>query len=108
MAVIKVLLNAESISNGNDLPKGTPRISSVLGDLYLPLEGLIDFEAEKLRLTKEVNKIEKEIEKVQVKLGNSNFTERAPIEVLDEQRARLEEWKTKQVQLTDALISLSA
>ena len=108
VAVIKVLLNAESISNGNDLPKGTPRISSVLGDLYLPLEGLIDFEAEKLRLTKEVNKIEKEIEKVQVKLENTNFTERAPIEVLDEQRARLEEWKAKQVQLTDALISLSA
>lgn len=108
VAVIKVLLNAESISNCNDVPKGTPRISSVLGDLYLPLEGLIDFEAEKLRLTKEVNKIEKEIEKVQVKLENTNFTERAPIEVLDEQRARLEEWKTKQVQLTDALISLSA
>ena len=108
VAVIKVLLNAESISNCNDVPKGTPRISSVLGDLYLPLEGLIDFEAEKLRLTKEVNKIEKEIEKVQVKLENKNFTERAPIEVLDEQRARLEEWKTKQVQLTDALISLSA
>ena len=107
-AVIKVLLNAESISNGNDVPKGTPRISSVLGDLYLPLEGLINFEAEKSRLTKEVNKIEKEIEKVQVKLENTNFTERAPIEVLDEQRARLEEWKTKQVQLTDALISLSA
>ena len=108
VAVIKVLLNAESIFNCNDVPKGTPRISSVLGDLYLPLEGLIDFEAEKLRLTKEVNKIEKEIEKVQVKLENTNFTERAPIEVLDEQRARLEEWKTKQVQLTDALISLSA
>ena len=108
VAVIKVLLNAESISNGNDVPKGTPRISSVLGDLYLPLEGLIDFEAEKSRLTKEVNKIEKEIEKVQVKLENTNFTERAPIDVLDEQRARLEEWKTKQVQLTDALISLSA
>ena len=108
VAVIKVLLNAESISNGNDVPKGTPRISSVLGDLYLPLEGLIDFEAEKSRLTKEVNKIEKEIEKVQNKLGNSNFTERAPVEVLDEQRARLEEWKAKQVQLTDALISLSA
>ena len=108
VAVIKVLLNAESISNCNDVPKGTPRISSVLGDLYLPLEGLIDFEAEKSRLTKEVNKIEKEIEKVQVKLRNSNFTERAPVEVLDEQRARLEEWKAKQVQLTDALISLSA
>ncbi len=108
VTVIKVLLNAESIPNCNDVPKGTPRISSVLGDLYLPLEGLIDFEAEKSRLTKEVNKIEKEIEKIQVKLGNSNFTERAPVEVLDEQRSRLEEWKAKQVQLTDALISLSA
>ena len=106
--VIKVLLNAESVSIGVDVPKGTPRISSVLGDLYLPLEGLIDFEAEKSRLTKELNKIDKEIEKVQGKLSNPKFTERAPVEVLDEQRERLSDWKAKHGQLTEALNNLSA
>ena len=105
--VIKVLLNAESVSLGVDVPKGTPRISSALGDLYLPLEGLIDFEAEKSRLTKELNKIDKEIEKVQSKLNNPKFTERAPEEVLDEQRERLSDWKTKHGQLTEALDNLS-
>ena len=105
--VIKVLLNAESVSVGVDVSKGTPRISSALGDLYLPLEGLIDFEAEKSRLTKELNKIDKEIEKVQTKLSNPKFTERAPAEVLDEQRERLAEWQTKHGQLTEALDNLS-
>ncbi|MEE2614783.1 MAG: valine--tRNA ligase [Verrucomicrobiota bacterium] len=108
VAVIKVLLNAESVSVGVDVPKGTPRISSALGELYLPLEGLIDFEAEKSRLTKELNKIDKEIEKVQSKLENPKFTERAPVEVLDEQRERLSEWRIKHGQLTEALDNLSA
>ena len=108
VAVIKVLLNAESVSVGVDVQKGTPRISSALGELYLPLEGLIDFEAEKSRLTKELNKIDKEIEKVQSKLENPKFTERAPVEVLDEQRERLSEWRIKHGQLTEALDNLSA
>ncbi|MEC9331384.1 MAG: class I tRNA ligase family protein, partial [Verrucomicrobiota bacterium] len=108
VAVIKVLLNAESVSVGVDVPKGTPRISSALGELYLPLEGLIDFEAEKSRLTKELNKIDKEIEKVQSKIENPKFTERAPVEVLDEQRERLSEWRIKHGQLTEALDNLSA
>ena len=52
------LLNAESLDLNPDYepPKGTPSVHSLLGDLYLPLEGLIDVEAEKLRLTKELAK----------------------------------------------------
>jgi valyl-tRNA synthetase len=106
--VIKVLLNAESISIGEEGLKGMPRVSSSLGDLYLPIEGLIDFDAERARLSKELSKIDKEIEKIQNKLSNPKFAERAPVEVLDEQRERLNEWNLKRVQLNEALDNLSS
>ena len=106
--VLKVLLNAESVSVGLDVPKGTPRVSSALGDLYLPLEGLIDFDAERGRLAKELQKVEKEIGKVESKLSNPSFAERAPTEVLEEQRERLADWQTKRGQINEALEKLSA
>ena len=105
--VIKILLNAESITIGSNVPKGTPRITSSMGDLFLPLEGLIDFDVERERLAKELKKIEKEVDKVESKLNNSKFTERAPVEVLEEQRERLVEWRNKRDQINEALQSLS-
>jgi valyl-tRNA synthetase len=77
-AVFKVLLNAEALDiDPNYQPrKGTPAVRSTLGELYLPLEGVIDLAAEKARLTKELQKIDAEIEKVQQKLSNPAFTEK--------------------------------
>ena len=106
--VLKVLLNAESISVGSGVPKGTPRVGSAFGDLYLPLEGLIDFDAERERLAKELEKVGKEIGKAEAKLGNPNFAERAPADVLEEQRQRLAEWQAKRDQLNEAIGNLSA
>jgi valyl-tRNA synthetase len=69
---------------------------------------LIDFDAERERLAKELQKVEKEIAKVEAKLGNPNFVERAPAEVLEEQRQRLADWQTKRGQINEALEKLSA
>ena len=69
--------------------------------------GLIDFDVERERLAKELKKIEKEVDKVESKLNNSKFTERAPVEVLEEQRERLVEWRNKRDQINEALQSLS-
>ena len=63
-------------------PKGTPTVQSKLGELFLPLEGLIDVAAEKVRLAKEVEKIKAEIVKVEQKLANPNFTQKVPPAVL--------------------------
>src|ERR1035437_6167742 len=95
--VIKLLLNAESLEVNADYqpPKGTPTVASKLGELFLPLEGLIDVAAEKIRLTKEVEKIQSEIVKVEQKLANPNFTQKVPPAVLAEHEQRLVEWKTK-------------
>ncbi|PYK60226.1 MAG: valine--tRNA ligase, partial [Verrucomicrobia bacterium] len=106
--VIKLLLNAETLDvDPNFTPrKGTPSALTDLGELFLPLEGLVDVEAEKARLRKELAKIEGEIEKVQSKLNNSKFVQKVPPSVLEEHKKRLADWQAKQQQIKDALRAL--
>ena len=94
---LRILLNAERIQleTQYDAPKGTPAVPSSLGTLFLPLEGLIDVEAEKARLEKELEKLAKEVEKVEKKLGNKGFVDRAPAEVVQEHQQRLVDWQQK-------------
>ena len=95
--VIKLLLNAEALDVVADYQpaKGTPTCRTALGDLFLPLEGLIDVAAETARLKKELEKITVEIERLEQKLNNANFTQKAPAKVLDEHKQRLAEWQSK-------------
>ena len=88
-------------------PKGTPTALTPLGELFLPLEGLVDVEAERTRITKELEKITKEITKSKAKLGNASFVDRAPAAVVDQDRARLADWEAKQTQMQNMLTSLS-
>ena len=82
--MLKLLLNAEALelAPSYEPRKGTPAVHSELGDLYLPLEGLRDLEAEKVRLKKELEKAEAEIAKVEQKLANPQFVQKAPPKVL--------------------------
>jgi len=57
-------------------------------EIYLPLESLIDFEKEIERLTKEKETLEKELERVNSKLSNENFVNKAPQKVVDEEKAK--------------------
>jgi valyl-tRNA synthetase len=106
--VIKLLLNAESLEVNPDYqpPKGTPTVRTELGELLLPLEGHIDPAAEKIRLTKEKEKTEAEIVKVEQKLANPNFTSKVPPQVLAEHQQRLIEWQAKLEHLKNALAAL--
>ncbi len=107
--VLKLLLNAETVEVvGKDWSpaKGTPSASNGLGEIYLPLEGLIDLGAEKARLTKEQEKIQAEIARVEEKLANPNFTQKVPAKVLDEHKQRLADWQTKLAQVKTSLEAL--
>jgi len=106
--VIRLLLNAEVIEvNGSFRPsKGTPMVTNALGELFLPLEGIIDFAAERTRLTKELEKARAELGKVEAKLANPNFTQKVPPAVLGEHRNRRVEWETKVRQAETALANL--
>ncbi len=86
--------------------KGTPAALTPLGELFLPLDGLIDLKAERERIGKEIAKIEKEIAKSEGKLGNAGFVDRAPAEVVEQERARLADWQAKREQLARMLSEL--
>ena len=107
--VIKNLLNAESIELDAtcEAPKGTPSALSPLGEIFLPLGGLIDVAAEKARLTKELAKANTEIEKVQQKLNNPAFVQKVPPHVLADHQNRLAEWQAKQQHAQSALNALA-
>ncbi len=106
LAAIKLLLNAESleVNSAYEPRKGTPNACSPLGELFLPLEGLIDVEAEKARLTKEIAKTDAEIEKVFQKLNNPAFVQKVPSSVLEEHQKRLADWQSKREQLKNAIL----
>jgi valyl-tRNA synthetase len=106
--VLKLLLNAEAVElNANYQPgKNTMTVRAELSDLFLPLEGLIDKEAETARLKKELEKIEAEAAKVEQKLANPNFTQKVPAKVLQEHQQRLAEWHGKRDHVKSALAAL--
>ena len=87
--------------------KGTPTALTPFGELFLPLDGLVDVDAERARISKELEKITKEISKSNAKLSNSSFVDRAPAAVVDQERARLAEWETKKSQLETMLQALA-
>ena len=106
--VLRLLLSAESLDlDPNYTPKkGTPTALTKLGELYLPLDGLIDVEAERARLTKDAAKVQAEIEKVEQKLANPSFAQKVPPAVLEEHRQRLADWQVKLAQTKAAIEAL--
>jgi valyl-tRNA synthetase len=106
--VLKLLLNAEAVEvNANFQPaKNVLAVRHESGELFLPLEGLVDTEAEKTRLAKELEKIESEISKVEQKLANPNFTQKVPASVLEEHKKRLADWQGKREHTLAALKAL--
>jgi valyl-tRNA synthetase len=78
---------------------------AVAGGLVLevPLAGLIDVDAERARLNKEQDKVRREIDGLERKLSQTSFVERAPKEVVDENRRRLAEYQDQAGKLAEAL-----
>jgi len=60
-------------------------------EIYIPLEGLVDFDAEKARLTREREKSGTELERLAKKLGNESFLAKAAPEIVEKDRARADE-----------------
>ena len=60
-------------------------------EIHIPLAGLIDVEAEKARLQKELTRLGDEIQRIQGKLGNAAFVDKAPAAVVQKERDRLAE-----------------
>ena len=73
---------------------------------YIPLADMIDFEAERKRLTTELEKNANEIKRVEAKLANEGFTSKAPAAVIEGERQKLEKYREVRRGMEDALAKL--
>lgn len=106
--VLALLVGAESveIDASFEVAKGTPTAVTDAGEFVLPLDGLIDVEAEQARLKKEISRVEKEVEKSLKKLQNPNFVENAKPEVVEIEKERHATWLEKLKQLRELYAAL--
>jgi len=97
---------AITISRDGVRPAGSAVATTPSGDVFVRLEGVVDFEAERQRLRKEIERARKEIAFLEGKLGRPEFVERAPAEVVERERERLAEQRQTEEKLTTSLAAL--
>ncbi len=107
-ALILRLARLRDIRVGGDIPKGAVQLVQDEATVALPIAEVIDIGQEKQRLQKEIAKTEGEIKKLQKKLSNEQFLQKAPEAVVEEQRERLAEEESARAKLDEALKRLSA
>jgi valyl-tRNA synthetase len=112
--VIKVLAKVETLTvvkpSSAEATEGKPEnAASALAagvQIYVPLGGLVDAEAEKARIGKEIAEVEKYAKALEGKLGNADFTSRAPEHVVETERGKLAAAQEKAEKLRAQLAEL--
>jgi len=92
---LRFLLKLESIDWLAADAQTPPAAAAIVGELKLlvPLEGLVDLDAERARLDKEIARVSAEKEKSETKL--SRFTDKVPAAVVEQERVRLADWNSQ-------------
>ncbi|MBN3041748.1 valine--tRNA ligase [Pectobacterium brasiliense] len=100
---IQTLARLESITLLPAGDKGPVSVTKLIdgAELLIPMAGLIDKAAELDRLTKEVAKIEAEIERIESKLSNEGFVARAPEAVVAKEREKLDGYAVAKAKLLE-------
>ncbi|HSN89870.1 MAG TPA: valine--tRNA ligase, partial [Anaeromyxobacteraceae bacterium] len=68
-------------------------------EVRVPLAGVVDVAAETARIDKELARLEADLQSIDRKLGNPSFLQKAPVEVVDKDRARADELREKRGKL---------
>ena len=105
-AALLRLARLEDIETVENFGSGTARGTVDGVDIGLPLADILDLDAERARLEKAISGVGSEIDKISRKLDNPGFIAKAPEEVVEENRRRLAEEKTRQDALEAALARL--
>src|SRR5699024_10230254 len=100
--------NTETLSIQREITVPEQAMSEVItgAEVFLPLEGLIDFVKEIARLEKELEKWMKEVELVQKKLSNNGFVDKSPASVVEAERKKDVEYQEKYTAVEDRLKEL--
>jgi valyl-tRNA synthetase len=72
-------------------------------EIYLPLEGLIDIDVERTRLTRELHKVQQDLAWLEAKLTRKDFIEKAPENIIEKEQTKYQGLKERAEKLTHAL-----
>jgi valyl-tRNA synthetase len=92
------LESVEWLDHDSEAPKSATALVGEM-QILIPLAGLIDKDAALSRLTKDISKLQVNIDKGNAKLQNANFVDKAPAAVVDKERQRVEEMARAKQQL---------
>lgn len=97
------LANAEEVTviDAESSPKNAMTAVTDGMEIYLILQGLIDIDKENARITKEEKQLKQEIVRLENKLSNSSFVEKAPAAVVNGERTKLANYKEKLEAVSD-------
>ena len=107
---VQALAKLESVEVLDDGVEGPASATAVMGDMsvLIPMAGLIDKDAELARLSKAIEKLEKDTQKIAGKLGNENFVAKAPAAVIDKEKAKLADAESALAKLVDQKAQIEA
>ena len=103
---IERMARIEGVTFADAVPANSAQV--IVGEAIhaLPLGDVIDLDAEKARLKKDIDKLDGEIAKIDKKLGNEQFVSKAPEEVIEEQKQRKQAALDRKERLNTALSHL--
>jgi valyl-tRNA synthetase len=104
-ALLRSLARISDLHLGPDLPKPRRAASGVVGssEVFLHLEGLIDLDLERARLTRELDRTQRLLLSVKKKLENPEFLDKARDEVVEKEREKLVQLEQTLAKLQRAL-----
>lgn len=104
------LARLEAMTVRSPAPRPDSAATAVMGTitLFVPLKGIIDFEEEKRRLSKEIAKIDKELNGITKKLNNEQFLKKAPTEVIKKAERQKEMFTDKRIKIQEHLDKVAA
>jgi valyl-tRNA synthetase len=101
--IVRRMARLADISFADTAPEGAVQLL-VRGEVAaLPLKGVIDFSAERVRLDKELAKADADIKRVDAKLGNEKFVANAPEEIVEEEKEKREAAVARKAKILEAL-----
>ncbi len=106
---IRALAKLNDLSFGMAVEHPEKAATQVAGEveILLPLADLINVDEEKKRLQKEISKVEKDVSMFSKKLENEAFLAKAPPEVLEKNRKKLQDAREKRAILQESLNKIS-
>ncbi|MFD3397662.1 valine--tRNA ligase [Alteromonas macleodii] len=95
------------LKDGEEAPASATALVGEM-EILIPMAGLIDKDAELARITKAMEKIEKDVSRTRGKLGNEKFVSNAPEAVIEKERAKLEEGEKALAKLKEQFETIKA